>query len=369
MSQGPFDQKGLNSDPSLPPLTPNIAPSQKSNNNSWIFVVIAVACGCILLFCVAIPALLLLPAISAAREAARRNGCLNNARQAGLACANYEAATRKLPMARRVPGRLDQVPPGTVGADMSTSSDHSFWTKLLPYMEENTHYDQLRESSKNFTLSPFDPKVMESPDMPTFRAMDLFICPTFTGGNMIDTTDTEYAMLDTPLGITNYMGLAGTHINENGTAVENGVIVSKCAISGDSECQYNGHGYAGIIDGTTNTVMICESREDRYAAWADSQATWVVGVDASAGISGVGTGNPQASSSYLNKGGSTPYLTPGHGWAARSPRQWGPSSEHAGGVVTHVFVDVHTISLSEDVDPTVYYKLITREGKEPVSSP
>lgn len=67
---------------------------------------------------------LLLPAVQAAREAARRMQCGNNLRQIGMAILNYESANRKLP-----PGGED--PHAT-----SYQTTVSWWIHTLPFFEE-----------------------------------------------------------------------------------------------------------------------------------------------------------------------------------------------------------------------------------------
>jgi len=65
---------------------------------------------------------LLLPAIQAAREAARRNSCMNNMRQVGLAVHNFMDSRKGLP-----PNRITVPLTGCL-------------TLLLPFMEESTAY-------------------------------------------------------------------------------------------------------------------------------------------------------------------------------------------------------------------------------------
>ena len=47
---------------------------------------------------------LLLPAIQAAREAARRSQCMNNLKQIGIALHNYESSRKRLPGGSLYPG-------------------------------------------------------------------------------------------------------------------------------------------------------------------------------------------------------------------------------------------------------------------------
>jgi prepilin-type N-terminal cleavage/methylation domain-containing protein len=79
---------------------------------------------------------LLLPAIQAAREAARRTSCQNNMKQLGLATLNYETAQKKLP-----PSKWHDLIPNPSGFG-SIDVKHSTISYLLSYMEEAAIADQ-----------------------------------------------------------------------------------------------------------------------------------------------------------------------------------------------------------------------------------
>src|SRR5512136_760636 len=66
---------------------------------------------------------LLLPAVQAAREAARRMQCVNNLKQIGLACMNYESTHACLP-------------PGTKGSLWGT-----WMVFVLPFVEQQALYN------------------------------------------------------------------------------------------------------------------------------------------------------------------------------------------------------------------------------------
>ena len=82
---------------------------------------------------------LLLPAVQAAREAARRMQCSNNIRQVGLAILNYENQTGTFPAGLMVAPPIDGASPG-----------HTALALLLPYLEQaNVSYDCLRRNLHN----------------------------------------------------------------------------------------------------------------------------------------------------------------------------------------------------------------------------
>ena len=76
---------------------------------------------------------LLLPAVQAAREAARNSSCLNNLRQWGLALANFEQAK----------GRYF----GKHGNGLP--QNYNFWILMLPFAEHESHYNNIMSGTSS----------------------------------------------------------------------------------------------------------------------------------------------------------------------------------------------------------------------------
>jgi type II secretory pathway pseudopilin PulG len=79
---------------------------------------------------------LLLPAVQAARESARRTQCVNNLRQTGIAIMNFESSQKRLPV-----GATQRY-----GAAVTSGADptmYSWISVLMPYVEEASFYSQV----------------------------------------------------------------------------------------------------------------------------------------------------------------------------------------------------------------------------------
>src|SRR4051794_20877409 len=115
---------------------------------------------------------LLLPAIQAAREAARRNSCINNVKQLALALHNHHDTRKNFPMASTAPifggvganvaglyGAVGQPKPSAADTSSYTAGrdgdGYSWITQILPFMEETTLYDKLTQGIAPDRLGKF----------------------------------------------------------------------------------------------------------------------------------------------------------------------------------------------------------------------
>jgi prepilin-type N-terminal cleavage/methylation domain-containing protein len=115
---------------------------------------------------------LILPAVQAAREAARRSTCTNNLRQLGLAVQNHLESQKVFPAAAAVYSKTTgRVINGPTPADIDAGVRHNWPTALLPYLEEtavhrsyNFNVGWNHNKNKPITITPL--KVLQCPSVP-----------------------------------------------------------------------------------------------------------------------------------------------------------------------------------------------------------
>ncbi|MCO6453772.1 MAG: DUF1559 domain-containing protein [Pirellulaceae bacterium] len=135
------------------------APSSSSSAATIIIIVLAVGLG-FMLVCGGVLVALLLPAISAARDAARRVESMNNLKQIGLALHSYHDTYGRFPASR-----ID---------DANGRPQTSWRTALLPFVEQQPMYDQYDfhqawDSPVNQNLVSVPIKIFMSPRDPNIQ--------------------------------------------------------------------------------------------------------------------------------------------------------------------------------------------------------
>jgi prepilin-type processing-associated H-X9-DG protein len=296
-----------------------IMPAHKRNGLSTIELLVVTGVSSILMS-------LLLPAVQAAREVARRAQCGNNLRQIGIGLHAYHDLYQAFPLNTSFGLPLGPMYPS-----------RSWMQGILPMVEQEVLASQIRpELSVQANLSVAE------------RPVALFLCPTTAS----EPTMTYRA--DVPsawsLGVTNYKSCAGSNwewgeffyggFGAAGNGLSNGNGLLCAGRSGPIVRRM-----ADIYDGTSNTFAVGEVVPEwtRWSWWFHSNST--------AATCAIPLNLPIA---------------------LKNPDDWtinlGFASRHPGGA-EFLFVDGNVRFVSEKVDGAVYRASATIQGSEAMNCP
>jgi prepilin-type N-terminal cleavage/methylation domain-containing protein len=200
---------------------------------------------------------LLLPAIQAAREAARRTQCQNNLKQLGVALQNYHDTWESFPA-----GCVDQD-----GVDHNQDRGNWAWgAMLLPYLEQTALYEAIDPTKRKCHVVIKDGTLrgmMQKP-LPQFR------CPSDNG--TVTNQGHERKMKDDGgterhTALSNYVAVNNSHNIRRGKSVRSGAFRYKNWVT-----------ISDVLDGTSNTLFVGERFWERRNPTNYSQAANVFGV-------------------------------------------------------------------------------------------
>ena len=327
-------------------------------------------------------AALILPAVNAAREAARRAQCTNNLRNMGQAISNLTSG-------REFPGWRQKV--YTANPAITGDSDVivSWGASLFPYMENDQLYNHFKDGFSQIragNLSANDLKVQVS----------IFICPS----SPINSDGIGLPMSYVANGGIVACNSNGFFTDDNGAA--NGVFVDRVGVAPSGKCNLDAGGNIvynsrkvtldSLTDGASNTVLLSENLQ--ASPWANPNNLY--GIDADT-VSPVLLQNGLTFCWPLPSGtNETPFgglCDPNIAWgpanfipnrinfcntrsiaegawnmtnmdgAAKDYTYARPSSMHPG-VVVAVFADGSTRTISEQANENVFKKIITANDQK-----
>jgi len=308
---------------------------------------------------------LLLPAVQQAREAARRMSCSNQFKQLALSYHNYHDTFGGFPP------YVIKSPDGAV----SNWQSYSGFTCILPFIEQNNLYEELKTESLNFFRSNEHADVHP---VHRTRKVEAFLCPSDS-----DFPDTNYK------GNSNYAMCTGSNLGwDTPVGGRNGIFRLQ-----------SGTDFSDIIDGTSNTILLGEilkgdnngtgynKKTDiiRGQAWPGSVESTTSGVIDQATIESYGTTCDAASTNQSTNAGREwirgvnyqtvfntlappnwkyPACMVCSGCGAGDSKGVFPSrSRHPGGSM-HALADGSVTFINDTVDYQVYQGAGTRAGGE-----
>ena len=248
--------------------------------------------------------MLLLPAVNAAREAARMTSCKNNIRQAGLALLTHENSHRTLPS-----GWTADEPAGDPGWGWAT--------KILPFIEETTVYE-------SFDLKTSISSVTNNLNRDTF--LPIYSCPSDSTPTVV-TFDVLRGQ-NVSVARANFVGAFGSNEIEEEPSNGNGVLFHNSNMP-----------LKKIHDGLSKTFLVGE-RASRLGP-----SIWI------GSIAGVA----ESMARIVGSTDHPPNSVSGH---------FDDFSSHHPTGAHFVMCDGSTRLFTDDVDEIAYKSLATRSGSE-----
>ncbi len=230
---------------------------------------------------------LLLPAVQAAREAARRSQCTNNLKQLGLALHNYHDTFKKVPPAGFDYGWASNAGNYEQDTPNKLYKNHSSLTHLLPFMEQQAIHDQFNFAQASCDYMRNSGRPMAGSPIASGNAalvgtrINAFLCPS-DSGDVLSSTG-AYAPATGYRGMkTNYDFSVDNGNRANFNLWAHTALGSRFMFGENSDCDF-----AAILDGTSNTVALAETlrtvADGHCPAWG--YRGWVMtGIDLGYGI-------------------------------------------------------------------------------------
>ncbi len=349
---------------------------------------------------------LLLPAVQAAREAARRSACQNNLKQLGIAALNYESTHKHYPPGFLGSRRYDLPNANVEGTGANGTPLFNQWVgvfaQLLPYVEATAVADRLTDGytigadqyDRNYwtnvnawTAAQSTISVLQCPSAPSEAPVDAVIDKVYVKDNVRSTTPVPIATFESAsgsnyvqssarwpastgavLGLTHYQGVWGVY-GEVGpqTRVQapDGTIwsVDKNLLGVFSIRSKTRTGR--ITDGTSNTLMFGEAPGTIGAGLTDDVTGASTG-GFSQGVAWVGT---CILPTYLGLDVSRETLTAPSGTSPKYDTKWSYFGSLHTSVVIFCNADGSVQSLNRDIEVPIFKALSSARGGEVVQTP
>ena len=292
---------------------------------------------------------LLLPAVQAAREAARRSQCSNNLKQLGLALHNYHDVHKILP---HPSGQIHW----GVSGHLFGPDDHGGWMcRVLPFIEQQPLYSQLNPIDVELSVTPNGTPVREV-------IIPMIICPTddhlgyYTNSINYGTQKRAVSNYSGNMGSQNNSP-CGTHNNYFGHGPD--VRNDDPTQSPDRLSGVIGHytlsvRFAQITDGLSNTIALGEVRP---RCESHVRNGWM---SANALYTGTGT-----AINFPTCEGELPYGPPCNLYAWAWGASQGFKSKHPGGC-QFTLCDGSVRFVTDSIDMVTYQKLGDRWDGQPL---